>query len=46
VFTEETRKKIKEAILNYCEGIEYQEFSIGNLDLMVDDIEKAVIDSD
>jgi predicted DNA-binding protein len=36
------KEKIKEAIENYCEGIEWLEFSKNDLDSMVDDIEKIV----
>ena len=36
------REKIKDAILNYCEGITWQEFDINNLDSMVNDIEKVI----
>jgi len=42
VFSKETRNKIKDAILNYGEGITYIEFSIDNLDQMVSDIEAIV----
>lgn len=45
-FSEETKNKIKEAILNYGEGITYVEFDIANLDNMVTDIEKIVSDEE
>jgi hypothetical protein len=38
-------EKIKEAILNYCEGITWQEFNIDNLDSMVSDI-TSIVDED
>jgi hypothetical protein len=37
-----TKEKIKEAIENYCEGIEWLEFSKNNLQFMIDDIERIV----
>jgi len=38
-------EKIKEAILNYCEGITWLEFNIDNLDSMVGDI-TSIVDED
>jgi hypothetical protein len=37
-----TKEKIKEAIENYCEGIEWLEFSRSDFDAMINDIEKIV----
>jgi len=37
-----TKEKIKNAILDYCEGIEWREFNINELDNMVSDIERIV----
>jgi hypothetical protein len=37
-----TKEKIKEAIENYCEGIEWLEFSRSDFDKMIGDIETIV----
>ncbi len=37
-----TDEKIKEAILNYCEGITYCEFNINDLDKMVEEIKEII----
>lgn len=42
ILTKKVRKAIKEAILNYCEGITHVEFNVNDLDNMVDDIEKVI----
>jgi hypothetical protein len=41
-FTEIKREMIKDAILDKCEGITWKEFSIDDLDKIIDDIETAV----
>lgn len=42
MFSDETKLKIKDAILNYCEGVEWLEFNVNDLDNMVSDIENIV----
>lgn len=41
-FSEKTKQRIKDAILDRCEGIQHQEFDIANLDSIVADIEAAI----
>lgn len=38
----EIKEKIKAAIEDYCEGIEFLEFSRSNFDAMISDIERIV----
>ena len=42
VMNSSTKEKIKEAIEDYCEGIEFLEFSRANFDTMINDIERIV----
>lgn len=44
-FSAETKLKIRDAILNECEGIQYQEFDIDKLDTMIANIETIVEDA-
>ena len=42
MFTEETKNKIKDTILGYCQGITHVEFDINDIVRMIEDIEKVV----
>lgn len=42
MFTEETKNKIKDTILSYCQGITHVEFDINDIGRMIEDIEKVV----
>lgn len=44
-FSAETKLKIRDAILNECEGIQHQEFDIDKLDTMIANIERIVEDA-
>lgn len=43
MFTDETKNKIEDAILSYCEGITHVEFDINDMSKMIEDIENVVI---
>ena len=42
MFTDETRNKIEDAILNYCEGKTHVEFNINDMDKIINEIEVVV----
>ena len=45
-FSEKVKKAIEEKITNYCEGINYLEFSVDDLPDMINDIEKVITDNE
>jgi hypothetical protein len=42
MFTEETRKDIENAIVNYCEGITWLEFNENDFPNIINDVEEIV----